>query len=265
LALKEKRKNQIILIVSILLISFGTVNLSLNIYGQESQSTQISDTEPKKWERVYQDVTEQLLTVALPYVGGALGIVIQWARSKGLQISKEAEEYIINASQSIVQNQSRILFNKVYENKELLAAWAIGTINDEGKKELKQELKKYQKEAKDKALSDLREEIKSSKFKKNAGTIVGDNLGTLIERTYTKNQADKAERAKKLLFELSSLAIDSALLYYDKKKITDQDKRDIIEKGIKAMAKNFDFESIILDVSNATMHLEADLSKKLES
>jgi len=261
--LKEKRKNQGILILSILLISFGTFNLSSNIYGQ-TITAQTSDTTPKNWERVYQDITEQLLTIALPYVGGALGIVFQWARSKGLQISKEAEEYIIDASQSIVKNQSRLLFNTVFEKKELLAAWATGTINDEGNTSLREELKKYQSVAKKQALTDLENEIKSSKFKKTARVLIGDNLGGLIERAYTKNQADKAERAKQLLGELSSLAIDSALLYYDKKEINDQDKKDIIEKGIKILAKNFDFESIILDVANATMHLEADLFKKLE-
>ena len=98
-----------------------------------------------------------------------------------------------------------------------------------------------------------------------ARKLVGDNLGTLIDRAFTKVQADKAERAKKLLLELSSLAVDSAILYYDRKTLSKEDKDKIVNSGIDILAKNFDFESIILDVSNAKMHLEAALTNKIDS
>jgi len=93
----------------------------------------------------------------------------------------------------------------------------------------------------------------------------GDNLGALIDSTYTKNQSNKAERAKNLLLDLSSLAVDSALLYYEKKTLSKEDKDKIINNGIDILAKNFDFESIILDVPNAKMHLEAALTNKIDS
>ncbi len=259
--LKEQTKSRVIVFSSILLISFGIFNLSTNIYGQET----VEVLEPKDNWRFIQDLSEIAISTAVPILGGTISIVLQYGRTKGLQISKEAEAYIISSAQSIVATQGRLLFDKVYQNRDLLSAWGAGTLDEKGKEKLKIELEKYEEEAKKQALSDLDAEIRSSKFKQTARTLVGDNLGALIESAYTKNETDKAERAKNLLLELSSLAVDSALLYYDKKKLTDQDKKDIVVKGIDIVAKNFDFEFIILNVPNAKMHLEAALAKKIDS
>ena len=263
--LKEQTKSRVIVFSSILLISFGIFNLSTNIYGQET----VEDLEPKDNWRFIQDLSEIAISTAVPILGGTISIVLQYGRTKGLQISKEAEAYIISSAQSIVATQGRLLFDKVYQNSDLLLAWGAGDLYEKGNEELKIklkiELKKYGEEAKKQALSDLDAEIRSSKFKQTARALVGDNLGALIESVYTKNETDKAERAKNLLLELSSLAVDSALLYYDKKKLTDQDKKDIVVKGIDIVAKNFDFEFIILNVPNAKMHLEAALAKKIDS
>ncbi len=57
-------------------------------------------------------------------------------------------------------------------------------------------MEKYKKEARDKAVSDLTAEIKSSKFQKTEKSIVGDNIGSLIDSTLTENEVDKAVRAK---------------------------------------------------------------------
>ena len=263
--LKKQAKSRVILFSSILLISFGIFNLSTNIYGEEQDSAVASDVEPKTFERFYQDLVEQLLTTAMPILGGAISIVLQYGRSKGLQISKDAEEYIIGATQSIVKNQGRLFFNKVYEHKELLGAWGLGQLDGEDRKTLKDKLKELQTESRNQALKDLESEINSSKFKKTARKFIGDNLNTLIDRAFTKEQSDKAERAKNLLRELSSLAVDSALLYHDKKTLSKEDKDKIINSGIDILAKNFDFESIVLDVSNAKMHLEAALTNKINS
>ena len=246
-----------------MLISIGTFNLSTNIYGQNSTDTSTNDSS-SVLEQFYLSIVERVISIIIPYVGGLIGILITYARSKGLQVSKDSEEYLIRATQSVVENQSRTLFKNVYKNKELLSAWATNTLDDEGNDQLKQALKQYKNDAKTSAVISLQNEINSSDFKKLAKDMIGDNLSALIDNAYEKNQSKKAERAKNLLLELSDLAVNSALLHYNKQSLSDQEKQEIIENGIKILAKNFDFESIILDVSNATMHLEAALSKKIQ-
>ena len=262
LILKEQRKNQILLFGSILLISFSVFNLSASIYGQiepPSIPPNSASTDP-----FYELIISQIITIVVPYVGGLVGILATYLRSKGLQISKDAEKYLVDTTQSVVENQSRVLFDTVYKNKDLLAAWATNTLDAEGKESLKKELEDYQQKAKTSAVNLLKKEINSSPFKKTAKNMIGDNLDALIESAYTKNESKKAERAKNLLTDLSGLAIDSGLLYYDKKTLENEDKIKIIEQGIKIIARNFDFESIVLDMSNAKMHLEAALSKRIE-
>ncbi len=258
--LKEKTRYRVILFASILLISFGVFNMSTTIY---AQTIETSETEPKDWNRFFQDTVEQILTTVAPVVGGAFALGMNYLRSKGLQISKEAEEYVIVAAQSVVKTQGRLLFDKVYENKELLTAWGTGNLTSDGKTSLKEALEKYKKEARDKAISDLTAEIKSSKFQKTAKSIVGDNVDSLIDRALTENEIDKAVRAKKILVELSDLAIDASFLYYDKKNLSIDDRNKIINDGIKIIAKNFDFESIVMVPDNAKLYLKSALSKKI--
>lgn len=262
--LKEQTKSRVIIFSSILLFAFGIFNLSTNIYGEEHPDTP-ADLEAKTSDQFYQDLIEQFITITTPLLGSVIAMVLQYGRSKGLQISKDAEEYIIGATQSIVIGQSTKLFNKIYENKDLLVAYAAGKIRDEDMKKLKKELDDYKKEAKANALELLKTEIKSSKFKQTAKGMIGDNLEALIESTYTKNQSEKAERAKNLLTDLSGLAIDSALLHYDKKTLSEEDKNKIIKSGIDILAKNFSFEKIVLDVGTGKMHLEAALANKIDS
>ena len=269
LILKEKRKNQVILFGSILLISFSVFNLSASIYGQlESphvppNSTSTDPPNSTSTDPFYELIISQIITIVVPYAGGLVGILATYLRSKGLQISKDAEQYLVGATQSVVENQSRLLFNKVYKNRDLLGAWATNTLDAEGKETLKKELNQYQTEAKANAVRLLEKEINSSQFKKTAKNMIGENLDALIESAYTKNQSNKAERAKNLLTDLSGLAVDSALLYFDNRSLSKEDKDKIIQQGIKIIAKNFDFEYLVLDVSIAKMYLESALSKRI--
>ena len=66
-----------------------------------------------------------------------------------------------------------------------------------------------------------------------------------------------------MLVELSDLAIDASFLYYDKKNLSIDDRNKIINDGIKIIAKNFDFESIVMVLDNAELYLKAALSKKI--
>ena len=94
--------------------------------------------------------------------------------------------------------------------------------------------------------------------------VVG-NLGNLIDRAIPENKSKKANLAEKMLIDLSGLAVDAGLLYYDKKTLTNDDKKKIVEDGFEILKKNFDFESLILVPDNARIHLKAALSAKLNN
>ena len=142
-------------------------------------------------------VIEEILTPVAPVLGGALVLGIYYLKSEGLQISKEAEEYVIGAAQFVVKTQDRLLFDKVYENEELLSSWGTGNLISDGKTSLKEALEEYKKEVRDKAVSDLPTEIKSSKFQKTVKSMVGDNIDPLINRSLTENEVNKVIKAKK--------------------------------------------------------------------
>ena len=169
-----------------MLISIGTFNLSTNIYGQDSTDASTNDSS-SVLEQFYLSIVERVISIIIPYVGGLIGILITYARSKGLQVSKDSEEYLIRTTQSVVENQSHTLFKNIYKNKELLSAWATNTLDDEGNDQLKQALKQYKNDAKTSTVISLQNEINSSDFKKLAKGMIGDNLSALIDNAYEKN------------------------------------------------------------------------------
>ena len=63
-------------------------------------------------------------------------------RNKGITINKDAEEYVISSAEYIAKNQDRLLFDSIYTNKELLFAYANGSITPERTYKLSQNLKK---------------------------------------------------------------------------------------------------------------------------
>ena len=89
------------LISSILLISFATFNLSTSIFAEEptkitlkcyDEQDNLLDACAKPMDLFWMQVFENLIGVALPYVGGAVIIGIEFARKQGLKISADAEE-----------------------------------------------------------------------------------------------------------------------------------------------------------------------------
>ena len=270
--LSEKSKNAILIFTAVALFAFGSFNLVSDIYAVEP----VADTAPRSedfdtktqsdlWAETYRNIVEQLLSIGIPFIGTALTVMFQYMRNKGIAISKDAEEYVISSAESIVKNQGRLLFDSIYTNKDLLSAYANGSITSEGTDKLSQNLKKLKADARGKAIEDLQSEIKSSKFKSHAKKFVAGNLENLIDRALTENESKKAKLAEKMLVDLSGLAVDAGLLYYDKKILTNDDKKKIVKDGIEIIKKNFDFESIILVPDNARMHLEAALSEKLNN
>ena len=66
-----------------------------------------------------------------------------------------------------------------------------------------------------------------------------------------------------MLVELSDLAINASFLYYDKNNLSTDNRNKIIVDEVKIIAKNFDFEFIVMVTDNAELHLKATLFKKI--
>jgi len=89
------------------------------------------------------------------------------------------------------------------------------------------------------------------------------NLTTVIETAVTKDHQEIAKKARNLLVDIVPTAIDAALLYAEKKPVTNDDKKKIIDEAYESVKEHFDFESIIMSELSARMNLQAELNKKL--
>jgi hypothetical protein len=257
---KDQIVNKGILIISIVLISFGTINIVNNVFAQSSDEVSVKcfDSEgiqtycAKPMDLFLQNILEQLLSTVGPIVAGAVTMGISFARKKGLQISADAEEYFVNSARSFVDNQSRYIFKQFTENPKYREQLIQGKMP----KELGTAVFKNVK-------SQLITELKSDELTGTARSMLKDNLDALIERTLSESKSDAAKKARKLLEEFVPLAVDSALLYVKEREITDEQISVIVKKSIGIVAKNFDNEYIIMSAESAKMYIEAELKRKL--
>jgi len=89
---KDQIVNKGILIISIVLISFGTINIVNNVFAQSSDEVSVKcfDSEgiqtycAKPMDLFLQNILEQLLSTVGPIVAGAVTMGISFARKKGL-------------------------------------------------------------------------------------------------------------------------------------------------------------------------------------
>lgn len=258
---KDQPVNKGILIISIVLISFGSINIVNNVFAQSSGelSVRCFDSEgietycAKPLDLFLQNILEQLLSTVGPIVAGAVTMGISFARKKGLQISADAEEYFVNSARSFVDNQGRYVFKQFMENPEYREQLIQGKMP----KELGATVFKNVK-------SQLMTELKSDELTHTARNMLKDNLDSLIERTLSESKSDAAKKARKLLEEFVPLAVDSAMLYVKERELTDEQKNAIVQKSIGLVAKNFDNEYIIMSAESAKMYIEAELKRKLQ-
>ena len=257
---KDQIINKGIVVISIILISFGTINIANNVFAQSSDEISVKCFEQdgnetycaKPMDLFLQDILEQLLSTVGPIVAGAVSMGISFARKKGLQISADAEEYFINSARSFVDNQSRYVFKQFMENPEYKEQLIQGKMP----KELGASVFKNVK-------LQLMTELKSDELTNTARNMLKDNLDSLIERTLSESKSEAAKKARKLLEEFVPLAVDSAMLYVNEYEITDEQKNEIVQKSIDLVAKNFDNEYIIMSTESAKMYIEAELKRKL--
>jgi len=258
---KDQAVHKGILLVSVVLISFGTFNAINSVFAQSSSEISVkcfdsSGTETycaKPMGLFLQIILEQLLSTVGPIVAGAVSIGINFARKRGLQISAEAEEYFVNSAKSFVENQSRYVFKQFMENPEYREELVKGKMPSKLGKEIFQNVK-----------SQLLTEVKSDEFTKTTRDMLIENLDSLIERTLSESKKESARRARNLLREFVPLAVDSVLLYVKEKEINDEQKIEIVKKSMEMVAKNFDNEYLIMSAVSAKMYIEAELVKKLK-
>jgi len=249
-----------LILTSILLISFGTFNLTTS-FGQESSSEVTVQCVDEKGNKVpcakpmdlfIQNILEQLLSTIGPLVAGAVTMGIQFARKQGLKISAEAEEYFVKSAKSFVENQSRYIYKQFRDNEEYRAELLQGRMPKKLGQDVFNETKKQ-----------LLNELKSDEFTKATKQMLTENIDSLIERTLSENKKEVAVRVKNLLKELTPLAVDAALLYYKNDDI-EAKKDEIISKALESVNKNFESEYLIMSANNARMYIEAELKRKLE-
>lgn len=253
--------NKGILAISIILISFGSVNIVNNVFAQPSEEVSVRcfDSEgnqsqcAKPMDLFVQNILEQLLSTVGPIVAGAVSMGISFARKKGLQISADAEEYFVNSAKSFVENQGRYVFKQFMENPEYHQQLAKGKMPPKLGKEIFQNVK-----------SQLLTELKSDELTKTARIMLTENLDSLIERALSESKNDSALKVRKMLGEFVPLAVESALLYVKEQDIDNEQKKRIVENALDMVAKNFDSEYIIMSVENAKMYIEAELNQKLK-
>jgi len=250
-----------VLLISIVLISFGTFNVINNVFAQSTSELSVKCFDSngietycaKPMDLFLQNILEQLLSTVGPIVAGAVSMGITFARKKGLQISAEAEEYFVNSAKSFVENQSRYVFKQFMENPEYREALANGKMPPKLGQEIFQNVK-----------SQLLIEVKSDEFTKTTRNMLIENLNSLIERTLSESKKESAQRARNLLGEFVPLAVDSAMLYVREQEINDEQKEEIVRKAMDMVAKNFDNEYLIMSAISAKMYIEAELAKKLK-
>ena len=219
---KEQIINKSITIISIVLISFGSINIINNVFAQSSEEISVKcfDAEgnvtycAKPTDLFLQNILEQLLSTVGPIVAGAVSMGISFARKKGLQISANAEEYFVNSAKSFVENQGRFVFKQFMENPEYREQLATGKMPEKLGKEVFQNVKLQ-----------LLTELKSDELTKTARSMLTENIDALIERTLSESKKESAEKARKLLREFVPLAVDSAMLYLKDQQINDEQKK----------------------------------------
>ncbi|MCA9811663.1 MAG: hypothetical protein KC483_02240 [Nitrosarchaeum sp.] len=258
---KGQKIHLTVVVVSIALMSLGTFNLVNNAFAQPTGVASVKCVDStgneilcaKPFDLFIQNIFEQLLSTVGPIVAGAVSMGVSFARKKGLAISADAEEYFVKSARSFVDNQSRYIFKQFMENPGYREQLANGKMPEELGKQVFQNVK-----------GQLLTELKSDEFTKVARNMLVENLDSLIERTLSQSKNDNAEKARKLLKEFVPIAVDSSLLYVKENEITDEQKREIINRTLKIVAKNFDAEYIIMSVDSAKMYIEAELKRRID-
>lgn len=188
-----------------------------------------------------------------PIIGGLVGIGAVYLRKRGIQISGEAEEYLVNFTSKLVSRESKWIYEQLRDNSKYRDSLAQGRLPPE-----------LGKEAKQRVFSHLNSMLSSKEFTGHARTILRDNLSEIIETAVAKNNKELTDRSRKLISEIAPLAVDSILLYAKDKEEIKNEKEKIINQAMESIKKSFDFEEIMFDRNFAEMFVKSMIQNKIE-
>lgn len=241
-------RGKLVLIFFAALIVFGSYNM-VSSYAQQDNT----DKDLWKPKTIQEFIIVQLLTQVGPITGGIVGIGIDYLRRRGIQISGEAEEYLVNFTSSLVARESKWIYEQLRDNSKYRDSLSQGRLPLE-----------LGKEAKQRVFSHLNKMIDSKEFTGHARTILRDNLSEIIESAVAKNNKELTDRSRKLIREMAPLAVDSILLFAKDKDEIKNEKEKIINQAIESIKKSFDFEEIMFDRNFAEMFVKSTLQEKIE-
>ena len=195
-----------------------------------------------------------------PILAGALPLGFSYLRKQGIKIDKDAEAYFIKTIPSLVENQSRWIYEQEKDPE------TFKKYQDADKKSgLPEKLfpKSLGKAALANVTKDLTSMLNSEGFRDATKKILTDNMKNAIEVAVTQNNKILTDRSRNLIKDLTPLIIDSLLLEYNSKDEAKDAKKKIIESAAKSIKANFDFEEIIFDEKLAEIFVRSELNKKI--
>jgi len=257
--------NKKLLILAGVLIVFGSVNYTTNVLAQtslpENVECQILEdgstigecpaSELSLGDRILLKFIEQGLLGIAPIIVGLVTIGLNYAKKRGLQISGDAEEYIVNSVRSFVDNQARFLYNNIKENYP--DYYKQGKIPENLGKEALNEVEKH-----------LKIELDSDEFTSTTRKMLLDNMNPLIERFVTESKTEQSKRARTLLQTLAPIAVNAVLLSYKDSDEAKKNKEQAIESARKKILKYFESEFLLVSEDLVDMFVGAELQKKTE-
>lgn len=257
--------NNKLLILASLLIIFGSVNYTSNVLAQpnlpenvecqilEDGSTigQCPALDLNIQDRIILQILEQGLLGITPIIVGLVTIGLNYAKKRGLQISGDAEEYIVNSVRSFVDNQTRFLYNNIKENYP--DYYKQGKIPENLGKDALKEVEKH-----------LKIELDSDEFTSTARKMLLDNMNPLIERFVTESKTEQSKRAITLLQTLAPIAVDAMLLSYKDSDEAKKQKEKVIKDAREKILKYFESEFLLVSEDLIDMFVGAELKKKID-
>lgn len=247
-SLLSSSRDYLIFALAIGSLLFGTYNSSQS-FAQQPGTTA---TTPVIAEGSLLDtIIVKLLAEVGPIVAAVVTIGIQYLRKKGVEISADAEETFKQSASSIVQKQSKWIYEQMRDNPDYAGELGKGRIpKDLGQK------------AKENVIGDLSTLLEDDKFTGSTKEVLRKNLPGLVERMVTENKRKMSEICGELLDKLVPLAVDSALLNLKSKEEVREKAQEITIQAVNAVAEVFDKEEILYSRDVIDMMVKAEIYRK---
>ena len=258
LSLYPEIKGKIFLVLTVGLITFGLFNIASQSYAQTQEGINIpTNLEPK--DLLNYAIVQGLSQIG-PILAGALPLGFSFLRKHGIKIDQNAEAYFIKTIPSLVENQSRWIYEQMKDPDKLQEYRKMD--KDAGLEE-----RAFPKSLGAAALTEVKgsltEMLTSDGFRKSTKSILTKNMETVIEIAVTKNNKMLTDRSRNLIKDLTPLIIDSLLLEFNSADDAKAAKEKIINDATTSIKNNFDFEEIIFDGNLVEIFVKSELNKRI--